>query len=121
MMPTYETAKKTCFFDTEHLVVRIKILIKHFFFIFCKYATKMMKIRRQKYTQHLRLLVITTQRVYNITKKDPYPKEGLFLKDILGITCTPYKDGFVCIHTKEVFEDRVKKHFTKFYIEMYLF
>ncbi len=111
MMLTYETAKSRCFFDSEKLVVRIKILIKQFFFlflIFCKYTSKMMKVRRQKYTQHLRMLCITTERVYNITKKNPYPKEVLLFNDILGITCTPYKDGFICIHTKEVFEDRVK-------------
>jgi len=69
----------------------------------------MIKISRRGYTQHLRILCITTERVYNITKKKPYPKEGLFLEDILGITCTPYKDGFMCIHTREVYEDRVKK------------
>lgn len=36
-----------------------------------------------------------------------YPKEAVFLHHIIGVTCTPYKDGFVCIHTKDVYEDRV--------------
>jgi hypothetical protein len=69
----------------------------------------MIKISRRGYTEHVRLLCITTARVYNLTKRDPYPKEGLLFNDILGITCTPYKDGFICIHTRETYEDRVKK------------
>ncbi len=69
----------------------------------------MIKISRRGYTEHVRLLCITTARVYNLTKRDPYPKEGLLFNDILGITCSPYKDGFICIHTRETYEDRVKK------------
>jgi hypothetical protein len=69
----------------------------------------MIKISRRGYTQHVRLLCITTERVYNLTKRDPYPKEGLLFANILGVTCTPYKDGFICIHTKEAYDDRVKK------------
>lgn len=69
----------------------------------------MIKISRRGYTQHVRMLCITTERVYNITKKHPYPKEGVLFRDILGITCTPYKDGFMCIHTREAFDDRVQK------------
>jgi hypothetical protein len=68
----------------------------------------MFKIRRQSYTQHVRMLCITTERLYNITKKDPYAKEGILLTEIIGITCTPYKDGFICIHTKDSHEDRVR-------------
>ncbi len=49
----------------------------------------MIKISRRGYTEHVRLLCITTARVYNLTKRDPYPKEGLLFNDILGITCTP--------------------------------
>jgi hypothetical protein len=111
MMLTYETAKKKCFFDSEEMVVRIDILKKYlhlFFSISKKYATKMIKISRRGYTQHVRLLCITTERVYNLTKRDPYPKEGLLFANILGVTCTPYKDGFICIHTKEAYDDRVK-------------
>ncbi|CAF0779597.1 unnamed protein product [Rotaria sp. Silwood1] len=90
MMATYEIAKNKCFFDSEKLI----------------YTTKMIKIRRRGYTQHIRMLCITTERLYNITKKNPYPKEGIFFNQIMGITCTPYKDGFICIHTKETYEDR---------------
>ncbi|CAF3630211.1 unnamed protein product [Rotaria sordida] len=90
MMETYEIAKKRCIFDSEKLI----------------YTTKMIKISRHSYTQHIRLLCITTERLYNITKKNPYSKEGLFFNQIVGITCTPYKDGFICIHTKESYEDR---------------
>jgi len=68
----------------------------------------MIKISRRGYTQHIRLLCLTSERLYNITKKDPYPKEGLLFQDICGITVSPYKDGFICIHTKETYEDRVK-------------
>lgn len=68
----------------------------------------MYKIRRRSYTQHLRMLCITTERVYNITKRNPYPKEAVLFENIAGITCTPYKDGFICIHTKETYEDRVR-------------
>jgi len=81
----------------------------------------MIKISRRGYTQHLRLLFITTQRVYNITKKNPYPKEGLLFHNILGITCSPYSDGFMCIHTKEVHEDRVKKKVLENLISNYVY
>jgi hypothetical protein len=81
----------------------------------------MIKISRRGYTQHLRMLIITTERLYNLTKKNSYPKEGVFFKDILGITCSPYKDGFICIHTREVHEDRVKKSFSKFNVKLYFF
>ena len=74
----------------------------------------MIKISRRGYKQHIRMLCITTQRVYNITKKNPYPKEALLFNRILGITCTPYKEGFICIHTQETNEDRVKKVFKNF-------
>ncbi|CAF3935271.1 unnamed protein product [Rotaria sp. Silwood2] len=90
MMATYEIALKKCFFDTEKPI----------------YTTKMIKISRRGYTQHIRILCITNERLYNITKKNPYPKEGIFFNNIVGITCTPYKDGFICIHTKETYEDR---------------
>lgn len=68
----------------------------------------MIKISRRGYTEHVRMLCITTERIYNFTKRKPYPKEVIFFNNILGITCTPYKDGFMCIHTKEANEDRVK-------------
>ncbi|CAF4610517.1 unnamed protein product [Rotaria sp. Silwood1] len=90
LMQTYEIAKKKCFFPSEKLL----------------YATKMIKIDRRGYKQHIRLLCLTTERVYIITKKDPYPKETLLFKDILGITCTPCQDGFICLHTRETREDR---------------
>ncbi len=69
----------------------------------------MMKVDRRGYKQHVRILCITNERVYIITKKDPYPKEAVPFKDILGVSCTPCKDGFVCIHTRETRDDRVKK------------
>jgi len=69
----------------------------------------MVKIDRRGYKQHVRLLCLTSQRVYIITKKKPYPKEALLFKDILGISVTPRKDGFICLHTKETREDRVIK------------
>ncbi|CAF3871595.1 unnamed protein product [Rotaria sordida] len=90
LMQTYEIAKKKYFLSSEQLL----------------YATKMIKIDRRGYKQHIRLLCLTSEQVYIITKKDPYPKEALFLKDILGITCTPCKDGFICLHTRETREDR---------------
>jgi len=68
----------------------------------------MIKIDRRGYKQHIRILCITSERLYIITKKDPYPKEAVMLKDILNISCTPYKDGFICLHTRETREDRVK-------------
>lgn len=71
----------------------------------------MIKIDRRGYKQRIRLLCITTERVYIITKKNPYPKETLLFENILGITCTPCKDGFVCLHTKETRDDRVKFHY----------
>ncbi|CAF2482126.1 unnamed protein product [Rotaria sp. Silwood2] len=90
LMQTYEIAKKKCFFPSENIL----------------YATKMIKIDRRGYKQRIRILCLTTERVYIITKKDPYPKETLFFKDILGITCTPCKDGFICLHTREIRDDR---------------
>jgi hypothetical protein len=115
MMLTYESAKKRCFFDTEQLLVSTETSVKHIpYRIYLKYTAKMIKISRRGYSQHLRMICITTQRLYNITKKDPYPKEGLLFKDILGVTCTPYKDGFVCIHTRDSHDDRVKEYFKKF-------
>lgn len=68
----------------------------------------MIKISRRGYSQHIRLLCLTTDRLYNITKTDPYAKECVLIGDVRGITVTPYKDGFMCIHTKETYEDRVK-------------
>jgi len=50
-----------------------------------QYATKMMKLDRRGYKQHLRILCITTERIYNITKKKPYPKEAVLFNDILGL------------------------------------
>lgn len=67
----------------------------------------MIKIDRRGYKQHIRILCITDERLYNITKKDPYPKEAVLFGDILGIGMTPRKDGLVCIHTRETREDRV--------------
>ncbi|UJR37535.1 hypothetical protein I4U23_030237 [Adineta vaga] len=90
MLPVYEIAKKKCFFDTERVL----------------YTSMMEKIRRRSYSRHVRILCITTQRLYNLTKKDSYPKEVLLFRQILGVTCTPYKDGFVCIHSKESHDDR---------------
>ncbi|CAF5200446.1 unnamed protein product [Rotaria magnacalcarata] len=66
----------------------------------------MIKISRRGYKQHIRILCITSERLYNITKKNPYPKEAVCLNQILGVTCTPYKDGFMCIHTNNVHGDR---------------
>lgn len=68
----------------------------------------MTKVRRRRYTQHLRMLCITTERLYNITKRHAYAKEVALFPNILGVTCTPYKDGFICIHTREAYEDRVR-------------
>lgn len=73
-----------------------------------KYATKMVKIDRRGYKQHVRILCLTSERVYIITKKKPYPKEAVLFKDILGICVTPRKDGFICLHTQETREDRVR-------------
>ncbi|UJR08659.1 hypothetical protein I4U23_012918 [Adineta vaga] len=87
---TFELAKKKCFFPSENIT----------------YVTKMTKIDRRGYKQHIRILCITTERIYIITKKDPYPKEAVLFKDVLGISMTPRKDGFICIHTKETREDR---------------
>lgn len=67
----------------------------------------MIKIDRRGYKQHVRLLCITTERIYNITKKDSYAKELVLFKDVAGVTCSPRKDGFICLHTKETREDRV--------------
>lgn len=68
----------------------------------------MIKVSRRGYKQHLRMFCITTERIYNLTKKKTYPKEGLLFHQLVGITCTPYKDGFICIHTKDAYDDRVK-------------
>jgi hypothetical protein len=73
----------------------------------------MMKVDRRGYKQHVRILCLTSERVYIITKKDPYPKEAVTFKDILGVTCTPCKDGFVCLHTRETRDDRVRNLFKK--------
>lgn len=72
----------------------------------------MIKIDRRGYKQRLRILAITTERLYIITKKNPYPKEQLLFKDLLGVYCTPYKDGFICLKTKEVLDDRVIFNFS---------
>ena len=69
----------------------------------------MIKIDRRGYKRHVRMLCLTTERVYIITKKDPYPKEAVFLKDILGISCSPLRDGFICLHTRETDNDRVRR------------
>jgi hypothetical protein len=79
------------------------------FLCILKYATKMIKIDRRGYKQHVRLLCLTSQRLYIITKKNPYPKEAVLFQDILGISVTPRKDGFICVHTRETRDDRVKK------------
>ncbi|CAF4439707.1 unnamed protein product, partial [Adineta steineri] len=92
LMNTFEIAKRKCFFNTERVL----------------YATKMIKIDRRGYKQHVRIFCITTERLYIITKKDPYPKEAVLFKDVLGISCTPRNDGFICLHTRETREDRVK-------------
>ena len=68
----------------------------------------MVKIDRRGYKQHIRILCITTERVYIITKKKSYAKEAVLLKDILGVSCTPRRDGFICFHTRETREDRVR-------------
>lgn len=68
----------------------------------------MVKIDRRGYKQHIRMLCLTTERVYIITKKKAYAKEAVLLKDVLGVTCTPRKDGFICFHTRETREDRVR-------------
>ena len=109
MLPEYETAKRRCFFDSEQPIVRLKISINSndFFFSSEKYVTKMIKISRRGYTEHVRMLCITTERVYNLTKRNSYPKEVILFANVLGITCTPYKDGFMCIRTREVNDDRV--------------
>ena len=73
----------------------------------------MVKIDRRGYKQHVRILCLTTERVYIITKKKSYPKEAVFLKDILSVICTPRKDGFICFHTRETREDRVRISATK--------
>ncbi|CAF1114974.1 unnamed protein product [Adineta steineri] len=90
LMNTFEIAKRKCFFNTERVL----------------YATKMIKIDRRGYKQHVRIFCITTERLYIITKKDPYPKEAVLFKDVLGISCTPRNDGFICLHTRETREDR---------------
>ncbi|CAF1528538.1 unnamed protein product [Rotaria magnacalcarata] len=90
MISTHDIARVKVFFDSETLL----------------YTTKMIKISRRGYKQHIRILCITSERLYNITKKNPYPKEAVCLNQILGVTCTPYKDGFMCIHTNNVHGDR---------------
>lgn len=77
--------------------------------VWIQYATKMIKIDRRGYKRHVRMLCLTSERVYIITKKDPYPKEAVRFKDILGITCSPLKDGFICLHTRETRDDRVRR------------
>ena len=69
----------------------------------------MIKVSRQGYKQDIRLLCITNERIYNITRKNPSVKEVLLLADLVGITCTPLEDGFVCLHTKEADDDRVRQ------------
>jgi hypothetical protein len=69
----------------------------------------MVKIDRRGYKQHVRILCLTSERLYIITKKKPYPKEAVLFNDILGITCTPCRDGFICVYTRETRDDRVKK------------
>ncbi|CAF1097041.1 unnamed protein product [Adineta ricciae] len=95
---TFELAKKKCFFPSETILFLKSIV--------AQYVTKMTKIDRRGYKQHVRILCITNERLYNITKKDPYPKEAVLFADILGIGMTPRKDGLVCIHTRETREDR---------------
>ena len=73
-----------------------------------KYTTIVQKIQRRSSSLHLRIFCVTTERIYYITKKNPYPKEVLLFRQILGITCSPYKDGFICIHSKESHGDRVR-------------
>ncbi|CAF1372705.1 unnamed protein product [Adineta ricciae] len=90
MLPVFDVAKKKCFFDTEKPL----------------YTTIVQKIQRRSSSLHLRIFCVTTERIYYITKKNPYPKEVLLFRQILGITCSPYKDGFVCIHSKESHGDR---------------
>ncbi|CAF1119255.1 unnamed protein product [Adineta ricciae] len=90
MLPVFDIAKKKCFFDTEKPL----------------YTTMVQKIQRRSSSLHLRIFCVTTERIYYITKKNPYPKEVLLFRQILGITCSPYKDGFVCIHSKESHGDR---------------
>lgn len=68
----------------------------------------MVKIDRRGYKQHIRILCLTTERVYIITKKKSYAKEAVLLKDVLGVSCTPRRDGFICFHTRETREDRVR-------------
>ena len=80
----------------------------------------MVKIDRRGYKQHVRILCLTTERVYIITKKKSYPKEAVFLKDILSVICTPRKDGFICFHTRETREDRVRISDTQNNIDRWL-
>ena len=68
----------------------------------------MTKIDRRGYKQRVRILCLTNERLYIITKKKPYPKEAVLFDDILGVSCTPCHDGFICIHTRETNQDRVK-------------
>lgn len=75
----------------------------------------MMKIDRRGYKQHVRILCLTNERLYIITKKNAYPKEAVLFKDILGIDVTPRKDGFICVHTRETREDRVRYKKKGFY------
>jgi hypothetical protein len=108
---TFEIAKEKCFFPTEEVIVSIEImLVTNFsFFFHLKYASKMVKVDRRGYKQRIRLLCLTSERVYIVTKRNPYPKEAVLFQDILGISCTPRKDGFICLHTRETRDDRVRK------------
>ncbi|CAF2097960.1 unnamed protein product [Rotaria magnacalcarata] len=90
LMNTFKIATKKCFLPSEQIL----------------YAAKMIKIDRRGYKQRLRILCITTERLYIITKKNPYPKEHILFKDMLGIICTPCKDGFICVKTREMRDDR---------------
>jgi hypothetical protein len=109
---TFELAKGKCFFSTERILVsnenRHYFLLRSLRILYLKYATKMVKIDRRGYKQHVRILCLTSERVYIITKKKPYPKEALLFNDILGISCTTRRDGFICLHTRETRDDRVK-------------
>jgi hypothetical protein len=67
----------------------------------------MIKISRRNYKQDVRMLSITNEHIYNITRKNPSIKEVVTLQDIIGICCTPFKDGFVCLHVKASHDDRV--------------
>lgn len=112
MTAIYYASLKKYLSNTENVLVRWnEILSEKYeilsFFYSQKYTTPMHKICRHGFKQDLRILCLTNERLYNFSAKKASMKEVNLLTDISGISCTPFKDGIVCIHTKADDWDRV--------------